>query len=205
MARLAPAVSLHILILAEGVTARYETREAAHLSRVQALHRQAREVAAALGAKEVRLLGLPDNRMDTVPLLDIAKQIEEVLEQVRPMAVFTHHLGDLNVDHRLVAQAVLTASRPVPGCSVRELYAFEVPSSTEWAFGRLEQGFHPNLFVDISDALERKLFAMALYQEEVRPSPHPRSLEALRARASYWGSVVGCSYAEAFEAIRVVW
>jgi len=110
----------------------------------------------------------------------------------------------LNVDHGVIHRAVLTATRPMAGQPVREIYAFEVPSSTEWAFHSVQPVFRPNVFVDVSATLETKIAAMACYESEARKFPHPRSAEALRAIAMRWGSVVGCAAAEAFELIRSV-
>jgi hypothetical protein len=104
----------------------------------------------------------------------------------------------------LTFQAVLTATRPVPGCRVRELYAFEVASSSEWAFGRLAAPFSPTVFEDVASTLELKVAALERYRGEARPFPHPRSGDALRAIARRWGSVVGLPYAEAFELIRAI-
>jgi len=87
---------------------------------------------------------------------------------------------------------------------VKEIYAFEVPSSTEWAFQQFEPVFHPNIFLDITGTLEKKVQAMQIYESEARPYPHPRSPEALRATARRWGSVAGLEAAEAFQLIRSV-
>ena len=116
--------------------------------------------------------------------LEVVKVVEEPGERLRPEVIYTHHPGDLNVDHGVVHRAVLTATRPLPGLSVREIYAFEVPSSTEWAFQRLEPVFRANVFVDITATLETKVAALACYEGEGRPFPHPRSPEALRAMRS---------------------
>jgi LmbE family N-acetylglucosaminyl deacetylase len=137
-------------------------------------------------------------------LLEVVKQVEELVARFRPEVIYTHHPGDLNVDHGVVHRAVLTATRPVAGQCVSEIYAFEVPSSTEWAFQRLEPSFRPNVFVDITDTLETKIEALACYDTETRKFPHPRSPEALRAIAARWGSVVGLPAVEAFELIRSV-
>jgi len=104
----------------------------------------------------------------------------------------------------VIHRAVLTATRPVVGQPVRDIYAFEVPSSTEWAFQRLEPSFCPNVFVDVTSTLEAKIAAMECYESEARKFPHPRSPEALRAIATRWGSVVGCGAAEAFELVRSI-
>jgi LmbE family N-acetylglucosaminyl deacetylase len=195
---------VRIAIVAEGISSRYAQREDADQQQLKHLHAQAQHAANKVGAKELVLCKLPDNRLDTVPLLDVVKLVEELITRFRPEAIYTHHPGDLNVDHGVVHRAVLTATRPVPGQCVSEIYAFEVPSSTEWAFQRLEPVFRPNVFVDITETLETKIEALACYDTETRKFPHPRSAEALRAIATRWGSVAGFPAAEAFELIRSV-
>jgi LmbE family N-acetylglucosaminyl deacetylase len=195
---------VRIAILAEGMSSRYAHREDADPQQLQHLHARAQQAADKVGAKEVVLCKLPDNRLDTVPLLEVVKQVEELVARFRPEVIYTHHPGDLNVDHGVVHRAVLTATRPVPGQCVKEIYAFEVPSSTEWAFQRLEPLFRPSVFVDITETLETKIEALASYDTETRRFPHPRSAEALRAIAKRWGSVVGLPAVEAFELIRSV-
>ncbi len=158
---------VYIAILGEGITSRYQHREQADQAMVKELHARSRQVAELLGAKDLFLYSLPDNRFDTVPLLDVIKIIEELVKRVRPQVIYTHHGGDLNIDHVVVHRAVLTATRPIPGHPVKEIYAYEVPSSTEWAFGQFQSAFRPNVFVDISKTLETKIRAMELYKSEV--------------------------------------
>lgn len=195
---------VHFAILGEGVTSRNAQRADAEQSHLTRLHRQAHAAAVQVGVKNVVLHKLPDNRLDTVALLDVVKIVEDLVDRVKPEVIYTHHAGDLNVDHGVIHRAVLTATRPVAGQPVLEIYAFEVPSSTEWAFHRIEPAFHPNVFVDITRTLEKKIAAMECYESEARKFPHPRSPEALRAVATRWGSVVGCAAAEAFELVRSV-
>ena len=205
MARLArEGHEVRIAILAEGMSARYANREDADQKQLQHLHARAHQAAEKVGAKELVLCKLPDNRLDTVPLLDVVKLVEELVTRFRPEVIYTHHPGDLNVDHGVVHRAVLTATRPLAGQCVKEIYAFEVPSSTEWAFQRLEPSFRANVFVDITGTLETKIEALACYDTETRTFPHPRSAEALRAIATRWGSVAGLPAVEAFELIRSV-
>jgi LmbE family N-acetylglucosaminyl deacetylase len=147
---------------------------------------------------------LPDNRFDTVPLLDIIKLIEKIKKNVSPEIVFTHHHEDLNIDHCITFKAVMTAFRPLKGESVREMYSFEVPSSTEWNAPLAGSYFRPNYFVDISETLEKKLAAMREYESEIRDFPHPRSPKALSINAKRWGSQIGLEAAEAFELIRMI-
>jgi LmbE family N-acetylglucosaminyl deacetylase len=195
---------IHFAILGEGLTARHSDRAAMDAGQLAALYRQAHIAAAKVGVKQVVLNKLPDNRLDTVPLLEVVKIVEELVARLKPEVIYTHHAGDLNVDHGVVHRAVLTATRPMSGQTVREIYAFEVPSSTEWAFQRLEPAFRPNVFVDVTRTLEAKIAAMECYESEARKFPHPRSPEALRAIAMRWGSVAGCGAAEAFELVRSI-
>jgi LmbE family N-acetylglucosaminyl deacetylase len=204
IARLAAQHEVVIGILGEGMTARFDRRVEADVAALARLHEQAWEVGKLLGARDVRLEGLPDNRFDEVALLDIVKKVERWVSDVQPEAVYTHHRGDLNIDHVLTHRAVLTATRPMAGTPVRAIYAFEIPSATEWAFAGPGEAFRPTVFVGIGDTLERKIQAMAIYETEGRTFPHPRSPEALRAIAHRWGSVVGVPAAEAFELVRAV-
>lgn len=195
---------LHIAILGEGVTSRYAQREDADPALLTRLQDQARQAGRMLGAAGVSLHGLPDNRFDTVPLLEVAKMVEELVARIAPRVIYTHHPGDLNIDHVVVHRAVLTATRPTAGQAVNDIYAFEVPSSTEWAFSQQGAAFRPNVFVDVAGTLETKIQALQCYDTETRAFPHPRSPEALRAIAARWGTVAGCDAAEAFELVRAV-
>lgn len=195
-------VEITIAILGEGITSRSRDPKAEDQPMVQALRARAQQAGTLLGAREVVLKDFPDNRMDSVPLLDVVHCVEDLIERFAPDAIYTHHIGDLNVDHQVVHRAVLTATRPGTKTSVRDLYAFETASSTEWAFESLSRTFRPNVFVDVAETLEIKIVAMQSYESEKRAFPHPRSPECLRAIATRWGAVAGCGAAEAFELIR---
>ena len=195
---------IHIAILGEGITSRSHKREQADFKLLDELQAQSNKVGELLGAREVITFGLPDNRFDSEDLLDIVKIIEGLIEKIKPEMIFTQHGGDLNIDHNIVYRAVLTAARPVRGGTVKTIYVYEVPSSTEWAFQSFSPVFKPNVFVDISETLELKIKAMNIYDVEARDFPHPRYAEALRAIARRWGSVAGLQTAEAFELIREV-
>jgi len=195
---------VYVAILGEGITSRYVKRDQADRGLIRDLQDRSQQVSKLLGVKELFLNDLPDNRFDTVPLLDVVKIIEELIDRLQPQAVYTHHRGDLNIDHAITFQATLTATRPIKGCPVREIRTYEIPSSTEWTFGQIHRPFQPNLFVDISKTLDTKIECMKIYESEIRTFPHPRSPEALRAIAQRWGSVVGVESAEAFELIRSI-
>jgi len=202
--KLSQANSVQISILGEGATSRIAQPSQADPNSVGNLQTDARNAANLLGVKTVKFEGLPDNRFDKLALLEVVKRVERLIEETAPETIYTHHPGDLNIDHQITFRAVLTATRPMVGCQVREIYAFEVPSSSEWSFQRVGPAFQPNVFEDISSTIEQKISAMECYQSEIRPFPHPRSSEALLAIAKRWGSVVGLEYAEAFELIRLV-
>ena len=140
--------------------------------------------------------------MDSLDRLDLIKRIEECVERHQPKCVYVHHAGDVNVDHRRLHEAVVTACRPTPGHVVKRLLSFEVPSSTEWQPPGSAQAFKPNWFVEISDRWERKRDALEAYSSEMREWPHARSLEAVEHLARWRGAQVGVDAAEAFCLLR---
>jgi LmbE family N-acetylglucosaminyl deacetylase len=203
IARLADeGAQVAIAILGEGITSRYADRADADPQLLADLHADCERAAEILGAAECVVRDLPDNRFDTLAMLDVVKIVEELLQRFQPETIYTHHGGDLNVDHGVVHRAVLTATRPVAGAGVRRVLAFEVPSSTDWAFGQFQPTFRPSVFVDVTATLGRKLEAMRAYRSESRPFPHPRSDDALVALARTRGSAAGFQAAEAFELVR---
>ena len=195
---------VYCLLLGEGVTSRYSQRAEAKKGELKQLKQEAEKAAGILGVKRVFFRDFPDNRFDTIPLLDIVKAVEEVKEELRPEVIYTHHQGDLNIDHQLTCRAVLTACRPIAGETIKEIYAFESPSATGWSSPDAQKYFMPNVFVDISETFNKKVAALKAYKSEGRAYPHPRSPEALRAIAMRWGSIVGREAAEAFELIRAI-
>ena len=154
-----------------------------------------------LGA-ETRGLGFPDQRLDAGSNLELIQALEREIQEFRPTLVYTHYWGDVNADHVRIAEAVDVATRPYASSFIARLYAFQTPSSTEWTASLRDRGFTPNVFVDITEELERKLDAMRCYRSELRPYPHPRSLRALRERAAQWGSVANMAAAEALMLLR---
>ena len=143
-----------------------------------------------------------DQQLDRVSMLELAQVVERTLEKSRPEIVYTHWLGDLNLDHRLVAQAVLTATRPAAGSRVRRVLACEIPESTSQGFGFMS--FEPNVYVDIGGYLKTKLEALRCYESERRESPHLRSAQGVVTCAGLRGGEAGCDFAEAFVLMREV-
>ena len=189
---------VHILILTDGAAGRYDSGGAS------ALHQAARDCAEYLGAAGLHHAGLPNQALDTIPLSRVIVSIEQVMEQCRPARVYTHHWGDLNQDHVIACRASLTATRPLPDAVTREVYAYFVPSSSEWHQHAPHEAFLPNVFCDIAGCLERKIAALRFYESEVHAHPHPRSPEAITAHAAHFGLQVGLAYAEPFCLVRRV-
>lgn len=194
-------VCCRALILGEGLTSRENRREDTDHFALENLKADARTAAKLIGYSSVDFCDLPDNRFDSMDLLDIVKQIGVYLEKYNPDTIFTHHHGDLNIDHRRTCEAVLTACRPVGNYHVQRIYAFETPSSTEWNYIYAEP-FRPNVYFEITSTLVAKVQAMACYRSESTTFPHPRSGQALKALAEYRGSTVGMQMAESFMLLR---
>jgi LmbE family N-acetylglucosaminyl deacetylase len=196
--------NVYTLILGEGVTSRDRERDLTKReNEIAELKKQAENANRILGVKKVYAYDFPDNRFDTVPLLDIIKTIEIIKEDIKPDIVFTHHCGDLNIDHQITFKAVMTAFRPIKDESVKELYSFEIPSSTEWNGPSLLTHFIPDYFVDVNKSLKVKINALKEYETELREFPHPRSLNAVELNAKQWGVKMGFKAAEAFKTIRI--
>jgi len=192
------------VILGEGVTSRYESTDPSVQSKIRKLHAKSADSAKTVGIEQVVWHNLPDNKFDTLPLLSVVKIIEQEISKFKPDMIFTHHGGDLNIDHSVVFRAVLTATRPAGITQVKDIYCFEIPSSTEWAFSSLEPVWKPNVFFDISNTLEVKIKALKSYSNEMRKPPHPRSYKNIRDMAYSWGATIGTKAAEAFQVVRSI-
>lgn len=190
--------NFYVLILTGGAVGRYEEEME------KTLKDNAIKANKILGTKEVFFEDLPNQAMETIPLIKITQIIEKYIKDLNITKVFTHHIGDLNRDHKIVAEATFTATRPVVGQSVKEVYSYNVPSSTEWNFLEGETVFIPNYFIDIKDTIEKKQEAMKCYESECREYPHPRSQEAIKAHSNYWGLTAGLEFAEPYKMIRKI-
>jgi LmbE family N-acetylglucosaminyl deacetylase len=195
--------AVQVLIVAEGATSRQEQRDRKEAAeQLSSLAQAAQKAGAILGAMGVELLDLPDNRLDSLDRLDLIKRIEERIAWHQPQVVYVHHAGDVNIDHRRLHEAVITACRPTPGQPVRRLLSFEVASSTEWQPPGSAPAFQPNWFVDITAQWSLKCQALEAYADEMRPWPHARSISALEHLARWRGAQVGVEAAEAFGLLR---
>jgi len=179
------------------------SREIGQDPKEETIRKKSKDAALGiLGIKDHYQCEFPDNQFDKVSLLEIVKEIEKVISVEKPHLIYTHFGGDLNIDHRVTYQAVVTASRPVPGSSVEEVLSFEIPSSTDWAFD--EQRFSPNVFINISLYKEKKVMALMAYEQEMRDYPHSRSLVNVNNLMSVRGSAVSVAAAEAFQLVRKI-
>ena len=190
---------VHIMILAEGLTSRDQHRDIdLRKGELSDLHQSSQRAADLLGAESLKLCSFPDNRMDSIDLLDVVKCVEEQIELLNPSIIYTHHAGDVNIDHLITHKAVITAARSLPGSQVERLIFFETVSSTEWQMQNAKDAFYPNWFVQIDDFIGKKIDLLRCYESEMRESPHPRSYDGVECLARYRGQIVGVKYAEAF-------
>ncbi len=153
--------------------------------------------------KNIFFLNYPDNQMDTVPLLEIVKEIEKIINKCNPNIVYTHFKNDLNIDHKITYHAVITACRPLPKSNIEKILLFEVLSSTDWS-SKISSSFQPNFFVDITKSIKKKINVLKKYKNEIRKNPHSRSLDNVKNLAKFRGSSIGVNYAEAFMVERIL-
>ena len=197
---------VHVVILGEGITSRADKRDTQAFKEELEVHRS-NIIAAAnnIGFQSNSIYDFPDNRFDTVALLDIIKVVEKEKNAFSPEIIFTHHGGDVNIDHQRTFDAVITACRPIQDELTKLIFTFETPSGTEWRASSDPRTFIPNFFLNVSENnMNAKIEGMECYQFEKRAYPHPRSPEALKIQAQRWGVSVGTEFAEAFCLIRCI-
>lgn len=199
-------VQTHVVILGEGITSRSNDRDVDLWKKELATHREnIKNAQKAIGYHSNSIFDFPDNRFDAVALLDIIKVIEKEKATFQPEVIFTHHGGDVNIDHQRTFEAVITSCRPLQDEKVNTIITFETPSGTEWRSPSDPKHFLPNLFFSIAENnLNAKIKGMESYEFERREYPHPRSPEALKIQAQRWGITVGTKFAEAFCLIRSI-
>lgn len=193
--------TINVAILAQGVASRHleQKNEIEINKKILDLEVAAQLANERLGVASLIFKNLPDNKMDSLDRLEVVKIVEDLVIRFKPNVIYTHHVGDVNIDHQIINQAVVTACRPQPGHCVKQLLFFEVASSTEWQPPAAGFYFKPNWFVDITQTLDLKLEALKSYECEMRSYPHARSIKALEHLARWRGACVGVEAAEAFE------
>jgi len=189
---------VQLAIMCGGGSVRYSKDDTSQI------HAEAQKAAGTLGVANLALGNLPDQRLETLSISQVAAEIESLVRSWKPHTIYSHFCGDINRDHRVLAEAVMVAARPYAAPFVQEILMYETPSSTEWGFPQLSPSFQPNVFVDITQTLEKKVQAFTCYSAEICPEPHPRSIVALRDRAHYWGSLVNRQAAESFVSVRSI-
>lgn len=195
--------NIHLLILTDGSTSQY--RNDPDLAEI--LHEKKNETEACakiLGIQTIIYGGFPDMKLDTIPHIILNQCIEQALNQYHPEIVFTHFWGDVNLDHQLAFHSTMVAVRPTKEQTVRELFCYRIPSSTEWSAPNETKAFSPNYFVDVSGYEKQKKKAIACYEKELREYPHPRSLQAVSEADTAAGLKVGLLQAEEFMIIRYI-
>lgn len=194
------------IILGEGITSRSDVRDTELWEKQLETHRNnIHQAQKCIGYESVGIYDFADNRFDSVDLLDIIKVIEKEKQEFKPTVIFTHHGGDVNIDHQRTFEAVVTACRPMDHEMVKTIITFETPSGTEWRASTDPKNFLPNFYVEISEEnLQAKIDGMENYEFERRAYPHPRSPEALKIYAQYRGVTIGKALAEAFTIVRCI-
>ena len=192
-----------VIFISDGETSR---RSTAKNIKMLILRRENQAIKVSELCKFLKpvFLRLPDNQLDRIALLDITKKIENEITQHQPHIIFTHSESDLNIDHRIVHQATMTACRPYKFKCVKSIYSFEIPSSTEANFTEKKKFFNPNYFFDVEKEIKKKIDALKVYKQELEKWPHPRSLKNVKLLANYRGSQSGLKYAEAFNLLRKI-
>jgi LmbE family N-acetylglucosaminyl deacetylase len=195
---------VYVLILGDGKSSRNYTYKKLSENLKQKSLNETKKALSCLGIKYFYKESFPDNRFDGINMLDIAKKVSFYVNKIKPTIVYTHHFGDLNIDHQRTSEAVTIACRPIENNSVQTIYQFETLSSTEMAGYIPSRAFLPNVFINIETEIHKKLKAMGCYKSELHQFPHPRSLEAIEANAKVWGAKVNLKYAEAFFCLRQI-
>ena len=191
---------VHVLIITDGSSSQYENYE----EMIERKKNETRNAMDILGLKNIEFNMLPDMKIDTIPHVKINSIIEKKIADFKPDIVYTHFWGDANKDHRLVFESTIVAIRPTSDQSVKKVYSYEIPSSTEWQAPISDLQFHPTSYIDISDFLDKKIRAIECFKSEIKPFPHPRSPEAVKIYNKRTGNSICILAAERFFLLREI-
>lgn len=192
---------INVIFMSDGVSSRFKTKTPLKEKKIRI--NECLNVFKFLKFKKPYFYNFPDNKLDSVPLIDIVKIIERNIKKLKPQIIITHFENCLNIDHQVVYKAVITAARPINKSSVKKILSFEIPSSTNWALFK-KNSFLPNYYVDISKNIQKKIKALKMYKSELRKFPHSRSIEYIKNLAKIRGSDCGVNFAEAFVLVRSI-
>lgn len=203
LSKLAKKNSIKIIFLGEGSSCRFNfqsTKQNIIKKAILTREKSAKKALRYLGIKNYEFYNLPCGRLDTIPILEINKIIENEIKKFVPDIIFTHSENDCNNDHRIVFRSTMMATRPLGKNIVKKLFSFEILSSSEWNY---TSEFGPNYFEILSEQnVKAKWGALSYYKSEIQKFPHPRSKEGVYNLAKLRGSQAGEKYAEAFKLIR---
>lgn len=157
-----------------------------------------------LGVTKTIFLDFPAAQLETVDRYKMNGTVCKMINDIDPDEVYIPHRGDIHLDHKMVVDSLMVALRPRSEKPVKRIYAYETLSETDWDIPNAANTFIPNVFVDITKYIDKKLDAMSEYKEQLLEYPSPRSLEGLRALAMHRGSTVNKRYAESFMLIREI-
>lgn len=187
--------NINLLTLSDGVSSRSTNKKALEVRK-----KNFKKVLKSYNFKKFCGYDFPDNSFDKVPLIEIVKKIENFIKETKTDTIFTHFGRDLNIDHQKTFEAVVTAARPFPRQTVKNIFCFEVNSSTDWTFSN--RMFKPNMFIDINKFINKKLKILKLYGKEIKKNPHTRSFQNIKRLAEFRGNSVGYKFCEAFEVYK---
>ncbi len=156
-----------------------------------------------LGVKDFEYLGIPATMINELPIANLNKQISDFIYKRNPDTIFIP-FPDRHIDHRLIFDSCIVASRPISKKSPKNVLLYETLSETHWNVPAVEPSFVPDFFIRIDKEINNKLVALRLYKSQINKNTPSRSLEAIKSLAKFRGSQNGCEYAEAFKVARIV-
>jgi len=192
-------VEVYIVIITKGYPPLFN-EESINIGRKEAL-----EAHKFLNAKETFFLSFPAANLDSIPSREINDKLIDIFKDIKPDIIFIPFNGDVHIDHQRIFLSALVAARPNNSEFPSFIYAYETLSETNWNAPYITPNFVPNVFIDISQYLDKKIEAFKKYKSQVKEFPHERSIESLKMLAMLRGSTVGCYAAEAFVLVRGVY
>jgi len=189
---------VYVLVITRGIPELFPPEE------IERIRQELRVAHKILGVVDTLFLDFPAPKLDVVPEYKLAEAISNVIRSLQPDILYLPYRGDIHVDHQAVYHAAMVAVRPINNIPVRRVLCYETLSETEWGGPFGDVAFIPNVFVDITKFLDKKLEAMSAYRSQLKNPPHPRSLRSIEALAYLRGGTVGVHAAEAFVLVREV-
>lgn len=190
---------VYSLCMTDGVSSRNKVSKKDINIRIKSMNKASK----ILGFKWIKNKGnFPDNQLDSVNFLKIVKKIEQAKKKIKPDIIYTHYVDDLNIDHRIVAEATFTAFRPMKK-NFSKIFSFEIPSATDYRYYK-KKSFSPNFINDISKFWNKKKLALLAYEQELHKYPNSRSLKGIETLSKYRGNQNGLKFAEAFILVKEI-